>query len=108
MRAATNLEYSTPAGDAPCPHCGHLLWMSAELLSLIETRLSESLDIASEKITADARLADIGADSRDMVELIMEWEEEFDITITGEDAERIRTVGDAIRYLQQQRRKRKD
>ena len=42
---------------------------------------------------------DLGADSLDTVEMIMEFEKEFDVTIPDEDAEKISTVGDAITYL---------
>jgi acyl carrier protein len=44
-------------------------------------------------------LRDLGGDSLDTVELVMELEEEFDINIPEEDADRIKTVGDALRYL---------
>lgn len=44
---------------------------------------------------------DLGADSLDTVELIMEFEKEFEINISDEDAEKITTVGEAINYLQQ-------
>lgn len=47
---------------------------------------------------------DDGADSLDTVELVMELEEEFDITIPDEDAVKIRTVVDAIRYIEKRRR----
>lgn len=48
--------------------------------------------------TADL-VQDLGADSLDMVELLMEAEEEFDIEVNDEDAEKIKTVGDAIQYF---------
>jgi len=44
---------------------------------------------------------DLGADSLDVVELVMGFEEEFGISIPDEDAEKIRTVGDAVRYVEQ-------
>jgi len=47
---------------------------------------------------------DDGADSLDTVELVMELEEEFDITIPDEDAVNLRTVADAIRYIEKRRR----
>jgi acyl carrier protein len=48
---------------------------------------------------AKSFINDLGADSLDIVELVMAMEEEFDIEIPDEDAEKIQTVGDAIRYI---------
>ena len=104
--ASTNLEFSQPPGDAVCPNCGSLVWLSAKLLSAIQRQFVELLDVAVNRITADTTLADLGADSLDLVELIMELEEDFDISIPDDVAQRIRTVGDAIRYIEQQQRKR--
>ncbi|MBW3534790.1 MAG: acyl carrier protein [Gemmatimonadetes bacterium] len=58
------------------------------------------LGVEPEKVTDDASFVeDLGADSLDTVELVMAFEEEFGIDIPDEDAEQMRTVGDAIRYL---------
>lgn len=103
--AATNLEFSQPAGDAPCPNCGHLLWFSAEFLTSFQRQFVDSLGVTPDRIMADTAFADLGADSLDTVELVMELEEEFDITIPDDVAERIQTLGDAIRYIEEQRRK---
>jgi acyl carrier protein len=103
--AATNLEFSQPSGDAPCPNCGHLLWRSAERLSSFQRRLSDSLGVTSDSITADTLFHDFGADSLDTVELVMELEEEFDISIPDDVAERLRTVGDVIRYIEERLRR---
>ena len=55
-----------------------------------------------EKLTDEASfIEDLGADSLDIVELVMEFEKEFNIDIPDEDAEKLRTVGDAIGYLNQ-------
>lgn len=48
-------------------------------------------------------IEDLGADSLDIVELVMALEEEFEITIPDEDAEKIRTVGEAVSYIQERR-----
>jgi acyl carrier protein len=105
--AATNLEFSQPSGDAPCPNCGHLLWLSAELLSSFQRRFAELLGVSADRIAADAAFADLGADSVETVELVMELEEEFGISVPDDVAERFQTVGDAIRYIQEQRREQK-
>lgn len=58
------------------------------------------------KQTSNLKLAsfkeDLGADSLDVVELVMELEDEFDMEISDEDAEKIATVGDAVNYIQNQ------
>ena len=61
----------------------------------------EQLDADSDSISLeDSFMDDLGADSLDTVELIMAFEEEFDIEIPDEDAENIKTVGDVIEYLE--------
>ena len=103
--AVTNLEYSDPAGDAPCPNCGYLLWKSAALLSQFQNRFSELLNVAPDRITSNTKfMDDLGADSLDQVELVMELEEKFDVDIPEEAAARITTIGDAIRYIEERRR----
>jgi acyl carrier protein len=58
--------------------------------------------VEREKLTDEASfIEDLGADSLDIVELVMEFEKEFNIDIPDEDAEKLRTVGDAVGYLNQ-------
>jgi acyl carrier protein len=60
----------------------------------------EELGVEREKLTSDASfMEDLGADSLDTVELVMAFEKEFDIDIPDEEAEKLRTVGDAMTYL---------
>ena len=60
----------------------------------------EELGVEREKLTADASfMEDLGADSLDTVELVMAFEKEFDIDIPDEEAEKLRTVGQAMQYL---------
>ena len=60
----------------------------------------EELGVEREKLTTEASfMEDLGADSLDTVELVMAFEKEFDIDIPDEDAEKLRTVGDALAYL---------
>ncbi len=62
----------------------------------------EKLGVAPESITPEASFVeDLGADSLDTVELVMAFEEEFDIDIPDEEAENIKTVGDAINYIEE-------
>ncbi|MFZ8861661.1 MAG: acyl carrier protein [Thermocrinis sp.] len=72
----------------------------------LETRIKEiiadQLGVEIEKLKEDANFVqDLGADSLDVVELVMAFEEEFGIEIPDEDAEKIRTVGDVINYLKE-------
>ena len=62
----------------------------------------DKLGVEESQITPEASFTnDLGADSLDIVELVMGFESEFDISIPDEDAEKISTVGDAIKYLQE-------
>ena len=62
----------------------------------------EQLGVKPEEVVPEASFVDdLGADSLDTVELVMALEEEFGIEIPDEDAEKIQTVGDAIRYIDQ-------
>ena len=66
--------------------------------------VSSQLDVEKEKIKPETSfINDLGADSLDIVELVMEFEEAFDMSIPDEDAEKIRTVGDAINYIKEHR-----
>ena len=71
---------------------------SAKVKDIIE----KELGVEREKLTDGASfIEDLGADSLDIVELVMEFEKEFNIDIPDEDAEKLRTVGDAMAYLDQ-------
>jgi len=62
--------------------------------------ICEQLDVAEEDVVLESSFVDdLGADSLDQVELIMAMEEEFDVSIPDEDAEKISTVKDAIDYI---------
>ena len=61
------------------------------------------LGVEAEKVTPEASFVeDLGADSLDTVELVMAFEEEFGMEIPDEDAEQLQTVGDAIKYIEEQ------
>ena len=60
----------------------------------------DKLGVESSKVTSEAKfIDDLGADSLDTVELIMQFEEEFEIEIPDEDAEKIMSVGQAVEYI---------
>jgi len=74
--------------------------MSEATESKVREIIVNELGVESEKVTNDASFVeDLGADSLDTVELVMAFEEEFGIDIPDEDAEQLRTVGDAVRYM---------
>ncbi len=61
----------------------------------------EQMGASKDKITDETSfINDLGADSLDTVELVMEFEDEFDLNIPDEDAEKIQSVGDAIKYIE--------
>ena len=61
----------------------------------------DQMGTSPEKVSKNTSfINDLGADSLDTVELVMEFEDEFEISIPDEDAEKIQTVGDAISYIQ--------
>jgi acyl carrier protein len=62
--------------------------------------IAEQLGVSKEEVVPEASfIDDLGADSLDIVELVMAMEEEFDIEIPDDDAEKIQTIGDAIAYV---------
>jgi len=66
----------------------------------------EQLGVKPEEVTPEASFVDdLGADSLDTVELVMAFEEEFGVEIPDEDAEKIQTVGDAVRYIDEKSNK---
>jgi acyl carrier protein len=72
----------------------------ADLEDKVKQIIAKELGVEMEKLTNEASfMEDLGADSLDTVELVMEFEKEFNIDIPDEDAEKLRTVGDALNYL---------
>ncbi|HKL88278.1 MAG TPA: acyl carrier protein [Salinibacter sp.] len=77
--------------------------MANDIEDTVKSIIVEKLGVDESDVTSDASFTnDLGADSLDTVELIMEFEKEFDLTIPDEEAEEIATVGDAIEYLEEQ------
>jgi len=76
--------------------------MSQDVESKVKAIIVDKLGVDESEVSTDANFTnDLGADSLDTVELIMEFEKEFDISIPDEDAENIATVGSAVKYLQE-------
>lgn len=75
---------------------------SEEIFDKVKEIIVEQLGVAEDNINQDASfIDDLGADSLDIVELIMALEEEFDIEIPDTDAEKVVTVGDVVDYLKE-------
>jgi len=75
----------------------------AEVASRVKKIIVDKLGVDEAEVLAEANfIQDLGADSLDTVELIMEFEKEFDVAIPDEQAEKIQTVGQAIAYLEAQ------
>jgi acyl carrier protein len=74
----------------------------ADTFEQVKNIIVDLLAVDPEKVTKDARFReDLEADSLDLVELIMEFEDEFGGEISDEDAQKITTVGDAVSYLEE-------
>jgi acyl carrier protein len=75
----------------------------SEILAKIREVVAEKLDVDKDEVTESAHFVDdLGADSLDVVELIMGLEDEFDLEISDEKAEELETVGDAVSYIASQ------
>ncbi|MBP5663255.1 MAG: acyl carrier protein [Bacteroidales bacterium] len=73
----------------------------AEIIDKVQAIIAEKLSVDAAEVTPEKSFTnDLGADSLDTVELIMEFEKEFGIQIPDEAAEQISTVGDAIKYIE--------
>ncbi|MBS5725853.1 MAG: acyl carrier protein [Clostridiales bacterium] len=71
------------------------------VLEKVKDILCDQLDVEEDKVTMDASIIeDLGADSLDVVDLIMSLEEEFDCEIPDEEVDNIKTVGDIVKYIE--------
>lgn len=72
-----------------------------DITAKVKGIIVEELGVDETEVTTEAKLIeDLGADSLDTVELIMKFEEEFDVEIADEEAEKLSTVGDIIKFLE--------
>jgi acyl carrier protein len=91
-----------PAVPGSAPSGGSRVSVEQKVIEIV----CEHLAVNKEQVTRNTNfIEDIGADSLDIVELIMELEEEFDIQIPDEQAEKIKTVGEAIDYIERETKK---
>lgn len=70
------------------------------ILSNVKTIVVDQLDASPDQVTPEAKFVeDLGADSLDVVEMIMALEQEFDISISDDEAEKLQSVGDVVNYI---------
>jgi len=78
--------------------------MSAEIFDRVKNIIVDRLGVEEGEVKLESSFKeDLGADSLDVVELVMELEDEFDMEISDEDAEKINTVGDVVTYITAQK-----
>jgi acyl carrier protein len=83
-------------------------WIVDNIEERVIQIVCDNLGVNKEQVTRNTSFQeDVGADSLDIVELVMELEEEFEITIPDEEAEKIKTVGEAIDYIKKEVEKKK-
>ncbi|HDP76522.1 MAG TPA: acyl carrier protein [Tenuifilum sp.] len=74
----------------------------SDIATRVKSIIVDKLGVDENEVTPEASFTnDLGADSLDTVELIMEFEKEFNLSIPDEEAEKISTVGDAIKYIEE-------
>jgi acyl carrier protein len=84
------------AAESPLHPEGSSVSVEEKILTIV----SEQLDVPKEEITRESNFVDdLKADSLDVVELVMAFEDEFGVTIPDDDYEKLRTVGDAVEYI---------
>ena len=78
--------------------------MADEIEEKVISIVCEQMGVSREKVTPTTSFVnDLGADSLDTVELVMEFEDDFELSIPDEDAEKIQTVGDAVKYIKEKK-----
>jgi acyl carrier protein len=99
--AVTQIEFSDPGDDAPCPSCGHLLLRSAAIFEHVKQVIASALGIKPEYIEIDTRLSEIfgTADSLDTAELMME----LLVQLPDDPNTAPETIGDLVKLLMEQR-----
>jgi acyl carrier protein len=76
---------------------------SAGVKDKVTEIICQKLDVAKEKVTLETKFSeDLGADSLDQAELVMEFEDEFDINISDDAETKIKTVGDTVKFIEEQ------
>lgn len=71
-----------------------------DIFAKVKSIISEQLGVEEDEISMETSFEDLDADSLDIVEMVMAMEEEFNLEISDEDVEKIKTVGDIVRYIE--------
>ncbi len=71
-----------------------------DIYGKVKALISEQLGVEEGELTMDTSFEDLDADSLDIVELVMALEEEFNLEISDDEVEKIKTVGDVVRYIE--------
>lgn len=71
-----------------------------DIFEKVAALVAKKLSVEEDELTPETTFEDLGADSLDVVELVMELEEEFDLTISDDDADKIKSIGDAVAYIE--------
>lgn len=80
-------------------------FMADNIQEKVKDIIVEQLGVDASQVTPEAKFVeDLGADSLDTVELVMAFEEEFGIEVPDEDAEKLQTVGDVLRYVEERQK----
>jgi len=91
---------SRPAEARSVAHHHHHRLQMADIESKVKNIIVDQLSVSEEQVTSEARFTeDLGADSLDVVELVMQLEEEFEIEVSDEEAEKLQTVGAVVDYI---------
>jgi acyl carrier protein len=105
-KASTIKDNAVPPASALVKEASAGATTSSSVEERVIDIVCENLGVNKEQVTRQtAFIEDIGADSLDIVELVMELEEEFEITIPDDQAEQIKTVGEAIDYIEREQAK---
>ncbi|MDD2430825.1 MAG: acyl carrier protein [Firmicutes bacterium] len=72
-----------------------------DILAQVIELVADKLNVDADEITEETTFEDLGADSLDIVELVMALEEEFDLEISDDDADKISSIGDAVAYIKE-------
>lgn len=100
-QAEAAIDFSEHGGDAPCPSCGARILRSAQLLERLRAIARKYPELELDELTSDSPWPP-GGDSLTGVEVMLELEQELGVSMSANIADRIDTVGDAIRYFERQ------
>jgi acyl carrier protein len=99
------IEFSDPGDDAVCPGCGAHLLLAQMIVDRFRRKLAEQFGIDEDQFPDLLSMNELGADSLDTVELVMELEGDFDYDLPIDEELRINTIREAVKMLSRHRKK---